>query len=122
MAFIFRKRTRPTYIMRMKKKLRIRKNIFGTKEQPRLCVFRSNTHIYAQIIDDTSGETLVASSSLKWKDKQSGKGRANKVGEQLAVQAKEKQINKVVFDRNGYLYHGKVKALAEGARAGGLTF
>ena len=122
MSFIFRKRTRPNDVMRMKKKLRIRKNIFGTKEQPRLCVFRSNTHIYAQIVDDFKGETLVAGSSLKWKEKQSGQERARKVGEQLALQAKEKQISKVVFDRNGYLYHGRVKALAEGARSEGLVF
>ena len=122
MGVIFRKRTNPFYIMRVKKKFRIRKKLFGTKQRPRLCVFRSNTHIYAQIVDDITGQTLVSYSSLKLTEKKSGKKKATKVGEQLALKAKEKNIQKVVFDRNGYLYHGKVKALADGARVAGLIF
>jgi len=102
----------------------IRKRVTGTQEKPRLSVFRSNTAIYAQIIDDRQAKTLVSASSIDI-DKASKSVNIEKsknVGLALAQKAKEKGITSVVFDRNGYLYHGKVKALAEGAREGGLQF
>ena len=102
---------------------RVRKKISGTAARPRLCVYRSLKHIYAQIIDDVQGVTLVSASSL---DKEieggSNKAAARQVGISLAAKAKEKGITEVVFDRGGYLYHGRVKELAEGAREGGLSF
>lgn len=106
---------------------RVRKRILGTLKKPRLVVFRSLNHIYAQIIDDLKGETLVAASSLskEIKDKVKGGGKiksAYAVGELLAQKALAKKIEKVAFDKGGYLYHGRVKALAEGARKGGLKF
>ena len=104
---------------------RIRKNILGTSEIPRLCVFRSNTGIYAQIIDDETRTTLVSASSLD-KDLKIKNGSnveaAKVVGEALAKKATKAKITKVVFDRGGYLYHGRVKALAEAARENGLEF
>lgn len=107
---------------RLKIKKRIRARIFGTPERPRLSVFRSNEEIYAQVIDDLSGTTIVSASSLKSEVKGDKKTIATEVGKKLATVAKEKGIEKVVFDRNGYLYHGRVKALADGAREGGLQF
>jgi large subunit ribosomal protein L18 len=115
-------------IGRERRKLRIRKKISGTTERPRLSVFRSAKHIYAQVIDDTSGATLVAVSTLTEGVKGAGGadegkvGAAKRVGSLLAQKCKEKSIEKVVFDRNGYMYHGRVVALAEGAREGGLDF
>ncbi len=110
---------------RLKRKTKIRANIRGTTERPRLAVFRSNTSIYAQIIDDQKGVTLAAaatnSKELKGQVKHTKDG-AKAVGEHLAKQALKKNIKQVVFDRGGYLYHGKIKALADGARAGGLSF
>ncbi len=111
---------------RMQRKLRIRKKIAGTSMRPRLVVFRSNAYIYAQIIDDATGKTLVAESSLAL-SKSAGamklsRDTAVQVGRALAAKAKEKQIEQVIFDRNGYMYHGRVKALADGAREGGLQF
>jgi len=104
-------------------KLRIRKKISGTAIQPRVAVFRSNSQIYVQIIDDVAGKTLVSASSLELgKAKFNKTEAATKVGASLAVKAKDAGIEKVVFDRGGYLYHGRVKALAEGAREGGLKF
>ncbi len=104
---------------------RIRKVISGTPTSPRLSVFRSNTEIYAQIIDDASGNTLATASS-KDKDFASAKGNKSElsklVGKAIADKAKAKGIETIVFDRGGYLYHGRVKALAEGAREGGLKF
>ena len=103
---------------------RIRKKISGTAARPRLCVYRSNANIYAQIIDDVAGKTLVAASSLE-KDFEgigSNKEAAKKVGEALARKALAAGVEEVVFDRGGYLYHGRVKELAEGAREGGLKF
>ena len=105
---------------------RIRRRMFGTPERPRLAVFRSNNHIYAQIIDDTAHHTLVAASTLESDVKAKGgtstqKG-ASAVGQLLAERAKEKGINQVVFDRGGKLYHGRVAALAEAAREAGLSF
>jgi large subunit ribosomal protein L18 len=108
---------------RQKRKIRIRKKITGTLERPRLCVFRSNKHIYAQIINDETGSTVVSSStqSIEGEHKLT-KETAFKVGKDIAAKAKEKSIESVVFDRNGFFYHGRVKALADGARDGGLNF
>ena len=111
---------------RQRRKIRIRKKITGTPERPRLVVFRSNLHIYAQMVDDSTGATLVCASSLVL-SKGGEKVRCNltgaaQVGKEIARLAKERQIQSVVFDRNGYLYHGRVKALADGAREGGLEF
>ena len=89
---------------------------------PRLSVFRSGSHIYAQIIDDTSGKTLVSASSVKLKSKGKKSDISREVGKELAAKAMEKKIAQVVFDRGGYQYHGRVKALAEGARESGLKF
>jgi large subunit ribosomal protein L18 len=108
---------------RNKIKLRIRKKINGTPEKPRLCVFRSNAEIYAQVINDANGHTVLSVSSLKLKDIKGTKSEvAKQVGVRVAQAAIEAGIKDVVFDRNGYLYHGRVKALAEGAREGGLQF
>jgi len=120
---------------RQKRHLRVRSKITGTGVRPRLVVFRSGIHIYAQLIDDTQGKTLVAAddlkSKLKSKDLEANKppeglsrrvGQAWQVGYALAERAKKAGLTTVSFDRGGYKYHGRVKALAEGARAGGLTF
>lgn len=112
---------------RLRRKRRIRKNINGTVARPRLSVYRSNKHIYAQLIDDVAGTTIASASTqdaevratLDGLDKSEA---AKKVGEAVAKRAIEKGINQVVFDRNGYLYHGRVAAVAEGAREGGLDF
>lgn len=102
---------------------RIKAKVIGTGEKPRLSVFRSNRQIYAQLIDDQKGKTLVSASGSDLKEKNSGKiNQAHKIGEILAQKAQEKKIRQVVFDRHGYKYHGRVKALAEGARAKGLVF
>lgn len=109
---------------RLKRHRRVRKNISGTAERPRLNVFRSAKHIYAQIIDDAAGVTLVSASTMD-KDFNEYGGNidaAKKVGEIVAKRAAEKNIKSVVFDRGGYIYHGRVAALAEGAREGGLEF
>lgn len=109
---------------RLQRHKRVRNKITGTPERPRLNVFRSETHIYAQVIDDTKGVTLCAYSSLDkgFEGKGSDVEAAKKVGLELANRAKAKGIDTVVFDRGGYLFHGRVKALAEGAREGGLQF
>ncbi|MEM8527267.1 MAG: 50S ribosomal protein L18 [Bacteroidota bacterium] len=101
---------------------RIRKRIKGTAQRPRLCVFRSNKAIYCQAIDDVSGTTLAAASTkdIEVADGQNKTDQAKAVGSELAKRAMAKDISNMVFDRNGYLYHGRVKALAEGAREGGL--
>ncbi|MBA31603.1 MAG: 50S ribosomal protein L18 [Chloroflexi bacterium] len=101
---------------------RVRKKIVGLTEKPRLSVFRSNKHIHAQIIDDENGTTLVASSSLKLDEKISKIDLAKIVGEEIAEKAKSAGVKKVVFDRAGYKFHGRVKALADGARSKGLIF
>jgi large subunit ribosomal protein L18 len=112
---------------RERRKLRIRRKISGTPERPRLSVFRSLNHIYAQVVDDVAGKTLAHCSTLA-KDVKPQAGDVNKseaaklVGKTLAAQLKAKGITKIVFDRSGYLYHGRIKALAEGAREGGLEF
>lgn len=108
--------------MRIKRHNRIRKNLSGTKELPRLNVYRSNTNIYAQIIDDEAGKTLVSTSSLELKLDKNNIETAKKVGESIAKKAIEAKITEVVFDRSGYLYHGRIKALAESAREAGLKF
>lgn len=100
---------------------RIRKKIHGTKDCPRLSVYKSNDHIYAQLINDDEGKTLVSSSDLKLK-KGTKTEVAKKVGEQLAKNAIDAKITKCVFDRSGYKYHGRVKAIAEATREGGLKF
>ena len=107
---------------REKIKAHIRTKISGTAEKPRLSVFRSNTQIYAQIIDDVKGVTLAAASSLGSKDKMTKTEQAAVVGKLIAKNALEAGIKEVVFDRNGYLYHGRVKQLADAAREGGLKF
>ena len=106
---------------RLKIKFRIRKSVNGTAERPRLSVFRSNKQIYAQVINDLTGTTLVSASSLGL-EKLAKSEQAQKVGALLAEKAKAAGVEKVVFDRNGYLYHGRVKALADAAREGGLKF
>jgi large subunit ribosomal protein L18 len=112
---------------RLKRKKRIRKKLSGTELRPRLSIFRSSRHIYAQVIDDTSGHTLVAASSLEkavkdhpgFDDKVT---MANFVGKLVAERAIEKGVRQVIFDRNGFLYHGRVKAVSDGAREAGLEF
>ncbi|CAN98117.1 50S ribosomal protein L18 [Sorangium sp. So ce327] len=112
---------------RERRKLRIRKKVEGTPERPRLSVFRSSKHIYAQVIDDVSGKTLAHASTLSKDlkgslDEDNKVEAAKKVGALIARICKERQIDKVVFDRNGYLYHGRVSALAQAAREAGLDF
>ncbi len=109
---------------RISKHLRVRKKIKGTSERPRLSVYRSLKYIYAQIIDDSTGRTLASASSLIIPDLKSGDTMAvaKQVGQILANEAQKKNISNVVFDRGGYLYHGRIKALADGAREGGLLF
>jgi large subunit ribosomal protein L18 len=112
---------------RQRRQARVRKKVLGTGERPRLCVFRSSAHIYAQVIDDEKGATLAAVSSLSPALKDSLKGlkkseAAKAVGKALAEAARGQGCQKVVFDRNGFIYHGRVKALSEGAREGGLDF
>ena len=113
-----------TNAQRLKRHKRVRSKISGTPERPRLNVFRSETNIYAQIIDDVAGVTLVSASSLEKGFTCDGTktDAAKKVGQIVAERAKAKGIDTVVFDRGGYVYHGRVQALAEGAREGGLQF
>ena len=110
--------------IRRKKHMKLRNRFSGTAERPRLAVFRSNNHMYAQIIDDVKGVTLCAASTLDKEFTGNGgnKEAARKVGEMIAKRAAEKGITEVVFDRGGYIFHGRVKELAEGAREGGLKF
>ena len=109
---------------RARRHARVRRKISGTAERPRLCVFRSNANLYAQVIDDVAGNTLVSASTLdkEIKTKYSNKEAAKEVGALIAKRALEKNIKDVVFDRSGYIYHGVVKELAEAARDGGLNF
>ena len=106
---------------RIKIKYRIRKNVFGTAERPRMSVFRSNKQIYVQVINDVEGKTLAAASSIGLEAMPKIQ-QAEKVGELIASKALEAGVKSVVFDRNGYLYHGRVKSLADAARKGGLNF
>ena len=113
---------------RLRRHSRVREKVSGTKDQPRLCVFRSLQHIYAQVVDDAEGKTLVAASTLdaeiaKDTNKKKNKtGQAEMVGTLLAKRAIDKKIKQVAFDRGGFKYHGRIKALAEAARKGGLKF
>lgn len=109
---------------RLKRHKRVRAKISGTNERPRLCVFRSNKNIYAQVIDDVSGVTIASASTLEagFDGLGSNKDAAKRVGAEVAKRAIEKGITEVVFDRGGYIYHGRVLELAEGAREGGLKF
>ncbi len=114
-------------VARKKRQARVRRKVTGSLERPRLCVFRSSKHIYAQIVEDATGSTLVAASTVTTGTgdsvKYSGNAEAAKfVGKQLAEKALAKDIKQVVFDRNGFLYHGRVKALADAAREAGLNF
>lgn len=122
-------RSKKRIIERARRAERVRKKIMGTSERPRMCVRRSLKHIYAQIVDDNSGKTIVqvGSRGKEFSQKTSGKELtktdiSKMVGEMLAVMAKEKGVTSVVFDRKGYLYHGRIKALAEAARSNGLVF
>ena len=107
---------------RMKSKYRVRNKVSGTAERPRMSVFRSNKQIYVQVIDDLSGKTLAAASSLGLTEKMPKKDLAAKVGAVIAQKAQEAGITTGVLDRNGYLYHGRVKEVADAARNGGLKF
>lgn len=107
--------------LRIKRHLKIRKRVAGTNDKPRLSVFRSGKHIYAQIIDDNNGKTFVAESDLKLKSTKKTE-KAFEVGKNLAEKALKKKIKQVIFDRGGFLYHGRVAELAKGAREGGLEF
>jgi large subunit ribosomal protein L18 len=107
---------------RLRRKKRVRAKIFGTKERPRLSVFRTNQHFYAQIIDDEEGKTLIGVNSLQFKEKLTNKEKVMKVAEVLAEKAKEKGIKKIVFDRNGFSYKGRIKIFAEKLRDFGLEF
>ena len=114
-------------ISRQRRKIRVRKKVRGTDQRPRVCVFRSNKHIYAQVISDSQGKTLAAVSSLSegladQLKNSKGVDATKQVGVALAKVCKEKKISRVVFDRNGFIYHGRVKAVADGAREGGLDF
>ena len=111
-------------LQRLKRHKRVRRKISGTPERPRLAVYRSNAHISAQIIDDVNGVTLVSANTYEksFEGSTSNKEAARKVGNEIAKRAIEKGISAVVFDRGGYIYHGRVSELAEGAREGGLKF
>jgi large subunit ribosomal protein L18 len=118
MAKIRRPKTRPE--LRARRHLRVRKRVSGTAERPRLVVFRSLKHIYAQLVDDTASHTLAQVSDHKLDGKKSDK--STEVGKLIAQKAKDAGVSRVVFDRAGYRYHGRVKAVADGAREGGLEF
>ena len=115
-------KTHPKRTARLRRKKHIKKTLRGTAERPRLSVFRSAKHIYAQVIDDESGRTLAAASSLKLDAYSGNKDAAKAVGEAVGKAALAANVDTVVFDRNGYLYHGRVAALAEGAREAGRKF
>jgi large subunit ribosomal protein L18 len=106
--------------LRARRKIRIRSKIKGTAKRPRLVVFRSLMHTYAQLVDDDNNKTLLTVSDMKAKDKGTKSEKAKNIGLELAKKASEQKIKEVVFDRNGYKYHGRTKAVAEGAREGGL--
>lgn len=125
MATKIRRRTNSKQVVRFKRKRRIRAKVEGTSERPRMAVFRSNRHLYVQLVDDLKGHTLVSASTLEaeLKDKASGNVEGAKtIGDLVAKRALAKNISEVVFDRSGYIYHGKLKAVADAAREGGLKF
>ena len=121
MKLSFGKKTSQRVVGRLKNRLRIRKKISGTDVKPRLCVFKSSKHIYAQLIDDVSKKTIASASTLKANHSGNRDG-AKEVGKVIAQAAKSANIETVVFDRGGYVYHGRIKALADGAREAGLKF
>jgi large subunit ribosomal protein L18 len=106
----------------MRRHRRVRKKVVGTPERPRLAVYRSNRHIYAQVIDDVAGKTVAAASTLGLSGKGDPKEQAKAVGKAVATAAKDAGVSTVTFDRGGFMYHGRVQAVAEGAREGGLEF
>jgi large subunit ribosomal protein L18 len=121
------KKTKTPHAARVRRHARVRRRVSGTEQKPRLCVFRSLSHIYAQVIDDVGGRTLVSASDVEpdLRKQRSGKKKADVatlVGTLIAERAKSKGVETVVFDRGGYPFHGRIKALAEAARAGGLRF
>lgn len=123
MKISFSKKTSSRSVTRLKNKARIRKKVAGTTERPRLSVFRSGRHMYAQLVDDVSGQTLASASTLKLDvSSKASRDGAKAVGMSIAKTALAKNIKSVVFDRSGYVYHGRVKAVADGAREGGLNF
>ncbi len=109
-------------INRLKRHKRVRVNVSGTPDRPRLAVFRSTNHVYAQLIDDGAARTLAAASTVELKAKKNGMEEAAKVGKAIAAKAKAAGVSSVVFDRGGFLYHGRIKALADAAREAGLEF
>jgi large subunit ribosomal protein L18 len=110
-------------VARGRRQARVRRRVRGTTQRPRLCVFRSSKHTYAQVIADETGQTLVAASTLAFEGEKTGnRTAARKVGERIAELCRARDITEVVFDRNGFLYHGRVKEVADGARAAGLKF
>lgn len=120
-------KTNPRAVARQKRRTRVHRKIRGTTEKPRLCVFRSLNNIYCQVIDDDKGQTMASASSMAGDIRQEAGHKGNvatakKVGLAIAQAAKAAGVTKVVFDRNGFLYHGRIKALADGAREGGLEF
>jgi large subunit ribosomal protein L18 len=125
MATKIRRQTSSKQVVRFKRKRRIRARIEGTIEKPRFSVFRSNRHIYAQLVDDVKGHTLVAASTMEEELRSKVSGTiegAKTLGQLVAKRALAKNISQVTFDRSGYLYHGRIKALADAAREGGLKF
>ena len=121
------KRSKTAHAARLRRHLRVRKRVHGTGDKPRLCVYRSLTHIYAQVIDDDRGHTIAAASDVEADARGEAKGKqksdvAKLVGELIGKRAKEQGVSTVVFDRGGYQFHGRVKALATGAREAGLKF
>jgi len=118
----FSKRTSDKVVKRLKNRARVRKKVRGTVERPRLAVFKSTSHTYAQLIDDVAGRVLVAASTKSENQSKKNLDASKAVGAALAKKAMEKNIKSVVFDRSGYVYHGRVKAVADGAREGGLNF
>ena len=107
---------------RVKRHRRVRKKVVGTSQRPRLAVYRSNRHIYAQVIDDSAGRTVAAASTLTASEGSDPKAQAKAVGKAVATAAKSAGVTAVTFDRGGFMYHGRVQAVAEGAREGGLEF
>ena len=125
MKLNFNKRSSRRLKSRFKNKVRIRKKVFGTTERPRLCVFRSGRHTYAQLVVDTEGKTIAAISTLSKEtpiQHKSSVEAAKWVGQEIAKKAQDKSIKDIVFDRSGYIFHGRVKAVADGARESGLIF
>ncbi len=109
-------------LARERRQARVRRRVRGTDDRPRLCVYRSNRHTYAQVISDQTGRVLASASTLKFEGKTGNRSAARRVGEHIAAACEERQIKKVIFDRNGFLYHGRVREVAEGARAAGMEF